>query len=313
MANPIVTVIIPTYNRAHLIGRSITSVLGQTYQDFELIVIDDGSTDNTEEIARRFSDKRLRYIRRNKNSGTPAIPTNEGIRTATGKYIAIQDSDDEWLPTKLEKQMNVFKSAPPKVGVVYTDMWRITENGKKEYWHSPKIMPEDGIIYKDALGFRVERIGTVTLLLRKECFDKVGLFDVKLPMYIDTEFLIRLSKYYYFYHLQEPLANYFATSGSIALDVKSKAIARELILEKYFADIKNDRKLLARHYFAIGNLLCADADIRQGRNYIVKAILSYPLNAKHVLAALISLLGQRSYSTVTDINERIQRWGSRNG
>jgi glycosyltransferase involved in cell wall biosynthesis len=270
-------------------------------------VVDDGSTDNTEEIVRRFSDKRLRYIRRNKNSGTPAIPTNEGIRTAIGEYIAIQDSDDEWLPTKLEKQMNVFKSAPPKVGVVYTDMWRINEDGNKEYFRSPRIMPEDGIIYKDALGFRVENIGTQTLLLRKECFDKVGLFDEKLPTYIDTELLIRMSKYYLFYHIEEPLAKYYATLGSIASNPQANISARRLILEKYCEDIRRNKKLLAVHYFGIGHVLCKKGEMKQGRNYIAKAILAYPWNVKYLLAALISLLGQRSYNKAKQGYKRIIR------
>jgi hypothetical protein len=83
-------------------------------------------------------------------------------------------------------------------------------------------------------------------------------------------------------------------------------------LERHFEDIKKDRRLLARYYFGIGNLLCAREDARQGRNYIVKAILAYPLNAKYILAALLSLLGQRSYSIVRDISIRIHRWSSNN-
>ena len=108
--NPTVSIIIPTYNRAHLIGRAIQSVLNQTYQNFEIIVVDDGSTDNTEEMIKEFQkhDKRIKYIRHEKNRGGAAA-RNTGIKVARGEYIAFQDSDDEWLPEKLEKQMDVFQ------------------------------------------------------------------------------------------------------------------------------------------------------------------------------------------------------------
>jgi len=93
--NPTVSVIIPTYNRAQLVGRAIQSALNQTYQDFEIIVVDDGSTDNTEEAMKGFGDERIRYIRHKENSGSSAAPGNTAIRTARGEYIAFQDSDDE--------------------------------------------------------------------------------------------------------------------------------------------------------------------------------------------------------------------------
>jgi len=299
LRSPSVTVIIPTYNRAHLLGRSIKSVLGQTYRDIELIVVDDCSTDNTEEVIRSFSDERLLSFRLNENSGSPAAPTNKGIEAARGEYIAIQDSDDEWLPRKLEKQMDVFKKVSLEVAVVYTDVWRIRENGEKEYNPSPHIMPEDGIIYRKALGYRLEGIGTQTLLIRKECFSKTGLFDEKLHMYIDTELLIRMSKYYYFYHLQEPLVNYFETPGSMVLNsnFESWILARKLILEKHFEDIRKSRRLLATHYFSIGHHLYSRGEFRQARDYLMKSSLTYPLNIKILILACMSLISRHGYHT----------------
>ena len=109
-------------------SRAIQSVLDQTYEDFELIVVDDGSTDNTEEVVKNFGNDKIRYIRHEENKGAAAA-RNTGIRAARGEYIGFQDSDDEWLPVKLEKQIKVFETAPPEVGVVYTDMQRINERG----------------------------------------------------------------------------------------------------------------------------------------------------------------------------------------
>jgi len=116
MNSELISVIIPTYNRAKSITRSIITVLNQTYENYELIVIDDCSTDSTKKILQSFSDKRIIYVRHLYNQGAAAA-RNTGIKIAKGKYIAFQDSDDEWLPKKLEKQMKVFKTASSKTYV----------------------------------------------------------------------------------------------------------------------------------------------------------------------------------------------------
>lgn len=101
---PFVSIVIPTYNRARFLGRLVRSVLNQTYKNFEVIVADDASTDDTAEIIKTFKDDRIRYIRHESNAGAAAA-RNTGIKASRGEYVAFQDSDDEWLPEKLEKQM----------------------------------------------------------------------------------------------------------------------------------------------------------------------------------------------------------------
>ena len=187
--NPTVSVIIPTYNRVHLIRRAIQSVLNQTYQDFEVIIVDDGSTDNTEEVVKSFNDPRIRYIRHEKNKGA-ATARNTGIKAARGKFIAFQDSDDEWLPEKLEKQMKVFENTPAKVGVVYTGFWKI-ENNKKIYIPFSWVKQKEGNIHKELL--KGNFVTTQSIVARKECFKKAGMFDEKLPRFQDWELVIRLS------------------------------------------------------------------------------------------------------------------------
>lgn len=344
---PKISVIIPTYNRVHLIRKAVQSVLDQSYQDFEIIVVDDCSTDNTEEAIREFQEKdeRIRYIRHKKNKGAAAA-RNTGIRAAKGEYIAFQDSDDEWLPEKIEKQMKIIKNSLPEVGVVYTDMWRIKE-GKKRYFSSPKIMPEDKIVYKQALDYRVSNIGIGTALIRKECFDKVGIFDKKFPKLEDLELFIRLSKYYYFYHIEEPLVKYFYTDKSISSDLKGLIVARKLILKKYFKDIKKDNKILANHYLGIGAALCINDKIEKGesyfikafniypnikkdkkllsryyfnigfnlcsigylskgKKYFIKAIKIYPLDIRYSLMLIISVFGQKALSTIVEVYRKFK-------
>jgi len=107
----LVSVIIPTFNRADLIEYSIISVLNQTYQNFEIIIIDDGSTDNTREVVHSIKDKRIKYIYY-KHVGLPASARNKGIMIARGEFIAFLDSDDIWLPKKLEMQIKTFNKIP---------------------------------------------------------------------------------------------------------------------------------------------------------------------------------------------------------
>lgn len=119
---PTVSIIIPTYNRSKTIKRSINSVLYQTYDDFEIIVIDDGSSDGTDKVIKEFNDSRIKYVRHELNRGASAA-RNTGIKLSRGKYIAFQDSDDVWVPDKLEKQMNVFKSSENNFGVVFSALF----------------------------------------------------------------------------------------------------------------------------------------------------------------------------------------------
>ena len=134
ISNPGISVIIPTYNRAHLISRSAKSVLAQTYPDFELIIVDDGSGDNTEEIIEALADPRIRYLRHESNRGVSAA-RNTGIRAARGDYIAFQDSDDEWLPQKLEKQLGLFEQDNRgDLGLVLCEHLSVNE-AKQTAWH----------------------------------------------------------------------------------------------------------------------------------------------------------------------------------
>lgn len=126
----IVSIIIPCYNSAHFICETIESVLGQTYSNWEMIIVDDFSTDNTEEIVKTYvaQEHRIRFIRLEKNSGSATEPRNRGIQEAKGRFIAFLDSDDIWKPEKLEKQLPLFDN--PKVAIVYSDYEKIDEASK---------------------------------------------------------------------------------------------------------------------------------------------------------------------------------------
>jgi len=298
------SVIIPTYNRAHMIGRAIRSVLNQTYKDFEIVVVDDGSKDNTEEVVKSFNDKRVRYIKHERNEGVAAA-RNTGIKATRSKYIAFQDSDDEWLPEKLEKQMIAFRTASSNIGVVYTAFLRI-EGDKKTYIPSPESTPKEGDIYDSLV--RGNFVATPAAVVKRECFAKAGMFDEGIPCLEDWELWLRISKYYHFKCIDEPLTiAYSGTPGSILANQGALARGYELILKKHYGDIKEKgRKLLASYYIAAGNKLCLSGEFKRGRNYLVKAALAYPLNTAYLGAALASLLGQRGYNKAAVMHQTIR-------
>ena len=170
MTYPKVSIIIPTYNRVDLLPRAINSVLNQTFQDFELIVVDDGSTDNTKQVVEEFQkkDKRIKYIWQ-ENSGAPAKPRNTGIKNSQGEYIALLDHDDEWLPEKLEKQLEIFeKNRQTNLGFVGCNALIVKEDKIQEY-KTPK--------YKNILLEILERNfiwSCSSVMIKKSVLDKVG-------------------------------------------------------------------------------------------------------------------------------------------
>lgn len=248
MNHPVVSVIIPTYNRETLIARSIQSVLNQSYQNFEVIVIDDDSTDGTKGIVESFSDKRIRYIQIENNRGAGAA-RNIGIQRSKGKFIAFQDSDDEWLSEKLEKHMFVFEKQLSNIGVVYSDMQRVLKNGKTKYHLSPKVIP-GRLINPTTRFYQVYMLGIASAVIKKECFDQVGYFNEKLPSLEDLELFIRLSKQYDFYHIQEPLVKYYKMEG-VSNNIQDQYLARELLLKLYYKELKCNRTFLVKEYTSI--------------------------------------------------------------
>lgn len=227
---PSVSVVIPTYNRAPLLGRSVRSVLAQSFEDFEVIVVDDGSTDETAAVVEACGDQRVRYVRLPRNVGAGAA-RNAGVRAARGRFLAFQDSDDEWLPSKLAKQLEVFGRGPARLGVVYSDMRLIRADGTETYFAAPRVLA--GRLIDPATRFyQVHNLGIQSAVIRRECLEAAGRFDERLPTFEDLEMFIRLSRHCDFRCLPEPLVNYYDTQG-ISQDLHARWVSRRLLLKRY--------------------------------------------------------------------------------
>jgi glycosyltransferase involved in cell wall biosynthesis len=280
----VVSVVIPTYNRANLLGRAIRSVINQTYPDFEILVIDDCSKDNTEEVVKGFSESQLKYIRHGKNKGGSAA-RNTGITSAKGEYIALLDDDDEWLPEKLEKQIQKFKTVSHKVGVVYTGCSEIMESsGKINFESIPDIR---GNIYINML--RDCFIGSPTPLIRKDCFNKTGLFDETLLSNQDWDMWIRLASYYEFDLVPEILAKRYIHGSQISISLKARIQAYENLIKKYKMELSEYPSILSRHLRRLAILYCLADRKREGRKLFMKSIKVRPFEKGGYIHLFLSI------------------------
>ncbi|WP_254807828.1 glycosyltransferase family 2 protein [Natronosalvus amylolyticus] len=193
-----VSIIIPTYNRAKRLGNAIISVLSQTHTNYELIIIDDGSTDNTEELVGSFSDRKIVYEKHSKNKGV-AEARNTGLDIASGEYICFLDSDDEWKSNKLEVQLKYTKSCNEDCIGSYTDVNIVRESALKEIASSLLLDPKQPDNQNALIVQQLKLNGFIhagsTLLLKKSVCDKVGGFNTDLNRLEEVEFVIRCLDY----------------------------------------------------------------------------------------------------------------------
>ncbi|MEH2068022.1 MAG: glycosyltransferase [Nostoc sp.] len=233
---PNVSVIIPTYQRADLISETIESVLAQTYTDYEIIVVNDGSTDNTKEVLAEFGD--WITVIHQENQG-PSVARNTGIMASQGRYIAFIDDDDLWLPYKLEKQVSCFESNP-NIGLVYANIVFFKGNHvSADLWprrsHPPSVL-------QDWMLFELNFIPILSVMVRRECLDEVGLFDQTLKYCEDYDLWLRIIEKFPVHFLNKPVGFYRWTTNSLSknkeqillneIRVKEKAFSRNLNLKK---------------------------------------------------------------------------------
>ncbi|TPI53483.1 glycosyltransferase family 2 protein [Mesorhizobium sp. B2-2-4] len=232
-----VAVIIPAYNAEQFIERTLASVINQTYRNIEIIVVDDGSTDETASIVRRLSndDPRIKLLQQ-KNSGV-ASARNTGIRASKGIYIAPIDADDLWHPTKLEKQLRVFAAAGNDVGLVYT-LYRTIDADDKAII-TPKRMHPHGWVFMQHLGQNFIGHGS-SAMFRRDVLLEMGGYSSRLRENGAEgceDFFLQLSiaSKYRFDVVKEHLVGYRRTPGAMSQDFVRMLISRRMVLESLFA------------------------------------------------------------------------------
>ena len=226
MNEPVVSVIIPTFNRGKMIRQAIDSVLEQDFEGFELIVVDDGSTDETREILNRYGT-RIR-VHSQPNRGVSSA-RNAGIRISRGAYLAFLDSDDLWLPRKLSVQMGFFKSHPQAMICQTEEIWRrngVRVNPKKKH------KKPSGMIYEPSLELCL--VSPSAVMIKKALLDTIGEFDEDLPACEDYDLWLRISCRFPVYLIDIP--------GIIKQGGHDDQLSRTPCLDKY--RIQSMRKML---------------------------------------------------------------------
>jgi glycosyltransferase involved in cell wall biosynthesis len=275
---PLVSVVIPAFNRAHTIERAIASVRAQNHAPIEIIVVDDGSIDATAAVARRAGGEQLRVVWQ-ANAGAAAA-RNRGIAEARGDYIAFLDSDDEWRPGKLAAQLAKFRAAGPRLGLVYCGYESIAADGRRTV-HQAQAR---GWIYRDLLAGNVVTGCGSTAMFRREALTLVGGFDTGLAANEDYDLVLRVARFFAADCVAAPLAVYHdaaPVSGSgvrVSRNAAANRASRAVLLQRYGADMQRAGVL---HLFHISSaqreLYLAGTSARALRS-AGKALLSRPFS-----------------------------------
>lgn len=275
-----VSVVIPTRNRARYVPGAVASVLAQTHRDLELIVVDDASDDDTPLVLAALSsrDRRVRVVRQERRGGAPRA-RNTGVHHARGAAIAFLDDDCVWAPSKLERQIPLLDDGH---GVVYTR--QAIRDG--DHWiveGRPSAAAPLGSL------LRTNYIGTPALLVRRALFNAVGGFDEALPRLQDWDLVLRLARHTRFAYVPDVLVRGVMVAGGISMTPGPLREAAERMIEHHARHL-NLRQLAALHY-GLGKFLLADGHTSVARSYFRRAVRLDPRSALNWAGVAASLLG----------------------
>jgi glycosyltransferase involved in cell wall biosynthesis len=303
-----VSVIIPAYNYGHFVGESVRSVLNQTFTDFELIVVDDGSTDDTAQIISAFNDHRIRYIYQ-KHQGVGAAQ-NCGIMNAKGEYITILGSDDIYLPDNLDIKVKYLDSHA-SVGLVCSDAYVFDNNTGAilgRFWRDPKVShfwvdperaarePLRELLYRGCF------IMPQATMVRREVFKDIGYFDESLPTHEDWDLFLRMILRYRVEIIDKPLLKlrrhtsnlsenqdkmYFGAVGAINKAMKCSSLSRE--------ELKLLKNRLSPQHFRFARQSLLKGQVSVAREALIAGIKLDPCNIKLYVHLVLSLLGSRRF------------------
>ncbi len=311
--NPLISVIIPTYNMAEYVGEAIDSVLSQTYKNIEIIIVDDGSKDNTREILKRYNSC-IKYIYQ-ENKGLSAA-RNTGIRVSKGAFLAFLDADDMWLPEKLECQIRLI-SIYNTVGIVGCSDYIINEETKIiELFQRNNDPCKKGLL--KTLFMRNMVSGGSEALVRRECFEKVGLFDERLKSAEDWDMWLRISTFYEIKFAKEYLTKIRVRSDSMCSPSNvATMLENELFVVDKFFTSKNGlnlldsllkRKIYSYRYFRAANSCKLAENDRDAKKYLIKSFCLYPFNFwdnSYPLLVLYCLLGNKRFKYLKEYYKNV--------
>lgn len=281
--NVLISIILPTYNRGYIIAKAIDSVISQTYKKWELIIVDDASTDDTRMVIGKYTDCRIKYIYNTENKGANYC-RNLGVTLSRGKYISFLDSDNFWERDKIRIQLEKIIHTGDHVGLIFCR--ELVRNGPYKYF-VPDEEVELGKIKKTLCEKNI--IDTNTVIIKKECFDTVGGFDEKMPRLQDWEFFFRVINVYNYQviYISDCLNSNIIQTDSISMDDKKYVDAMLYFLQKHFnifLEYLNFEKLI---HFILADILMSE-HVEQA--YVIEKIYETFGNNKLITQSLILYL-----------------------
>ena len=281
MNSPLISVIIPSYNRGKTIERSVRSVLGQTYSNLQVIVVDDGSTDSTPEIIKSIQDSRIVYYKQPQRLGACAA-RNKGVELAQGAFVAFQDSDDAWHTDKLEKQLQFLLKN--NYEFTYTGLLQHRRNFPVRKIFSPCSEAKEDV-WRQLLSHN--RISTQTILCYKYCFEKIQ-FDTQLKRLQDWDLALQASRWFRIGGLNEYLVDVYEQPDSITNQEKLNT-ARHILLDKQLPLAQErGKRFLSDYYKKIGRAFCSTEPL-QAAKYYYKSFKLQPHFSTLVMGCLSAL------------------------
>ena len=277
---PTVSIILPVYNRAATLARCVESVRAQTFADWELIAVDDASSDASVAALASFAEPRLRILRHERNGG-PSAARNTALRAARGEFVALLDSDDEWLPQKLAVQMALLQAG--ECDLCGCEYW-LCEGGKE----TRVTLPEPPS-WREALHLQCRLGNGTTLVVRRAVVGEVGLLDEELRTYEDWDWVLRMTLRHRLQIAREPLARVHVSPLRSA---RAFAAGAERFLAKHdaeFARLGRDhrRRVRGEHFAAVAANAFGTREFPLGCRYVWKSFAAAPLAKPQRLGALL--------------------------
>lgn len=284
------SVIIPSYNRENTLPRAIDSVLNQTIEDMEIIIVNDGSEDDTYNVVKEYDDSRIRYIEHSDNKGQN-VARNTGLRAAEGQYISYLDSDDILLPRHLEKAINVLEARSSKYAGVVTGYEDVV-NGER--------IPQPGyagkITYDDIVRDMYEKIGGLSLLtFKSDVLDVTGLHDENVINSTDLDFYFQILEEFDLVGIDEILCRRFKQHDSVSMNAELVIKGEEIILSKHGDKLTPENR--AKRRFNRGIALAELGEMEQASNAFRDCIRDYPSGLLYYYHFLISLFGKSFFDS----------------
>jgi glycosyltransferase involved in cell wall biosynthesis len=294
---PRVSVVIPTRGRTSL-GSALQSVFRQTEPDFEIILVDDHSPrDEIAAVLHQHADPRLRCVALS-GSGGAAAARNRAVGCATSEYIAFLDDDDEWLPEKLAQQLMIMEQRGDGVGAVYTARLTIDRaSGATTTTRFPvKFRP----------GVSDNVVTTSSVLLRRACIDRVGLFDEQLAIGSDYDMWIRIGQHYAFHYLDTVLVKYYVHGGNLSHDYRRQRDSFRQLLDKHAVFFAANPEFLARQYAMLGTMYLRDATFDEALRAFWRGVRCAPRDWKSYARPARELARRlvRGFQRPTEIHAR---------